>query len=123
VTALWVTASLGQPETVNLLLEKGADVESRDKNGSTPLWIAAADGHVDVMNLLLKKGAAIDAKDNNGCTPLWIATQNGILGMVKLLLDKGANPNVEAMGSTPLQIAKAKGYREIAELLQQAETK
>lgn len=40
--------------------------------------------------------------------------------MVKLLLDNRADPNVESTGSTPLQVARAKNYKEIAELLRQA---
>jgi ankyrin repeat protein len=108
---------------VDLLLQRGATIEAKGSNGSTPLWIAAAGGHLDAMKLLLKKGAATEAKDNDGSTALWIATQKGHFGAVRLLLEKGANPNIEAMGSTPLQNAKAGGYRDIAQLLQQAGAK
>ena len=42
---------------VELLLEKGADVESKDTEGQTPLSWAAKNGHEAVVNVLLEKGA------------------------------------------------------------------
>jgi ankyrin repeat protein len=42
---------------VKLLLEKGADVESKDAVGQTPLSRAATGGHKAVVKLLLEKGA------------------------------------------------------------------
>jgi ankyrin repeat protein len=42
---------------VKLLLEKGADVESKNSIGQTPLLSAAWNGHEAVVKLLLEKGA------------------------------------------------------------------
>ena len=42
---------------MKLLLEKGADVESKDDDGRTPLLLAAGEGYEAVMKLLLKNGA------------------------------------------------------------------
>jgi ankyrin repeat protein len=43
---------------VELLLEKGAELETKDKNSSrTPLSYAAGNGHEAVAKLLLEKGA------------------------------------------------------------------
>jgi ankyrin repeat protein len=42
---------------VKLLLEKGADVESKDRyDGRTPLSWAANNGHEAVVKLLLQEG-------------------------------------------------------------------
>jgi ankyrin repeat protein len=61
---------------VKLLLEKGAELESKDKDfGQTPLSWAAECGHEAVVKLLLEKGAELESKDNNyGRTPLSWAT-------------------------------------------------
>jgi ankyrin repeat protein len=56
---------------VELLLEKGADMESEDGSGQTPLWWAAKYGHEAVVRLLLEKGADVDSKFRSCQTPLW----------------------------------------------------
>jgi ankyrin repeat protein len=48
---------------VKLLLEKGAEVDSKDrKYGRTPLLWAVKNGHEAVVKLLLKKGADLQSK-------------------------------------------------------------
>ncbi|MFE6838056.1 ankyrin repeat domain-containing protein [Streptomyces sp. NPDC057705] len=48
----------GHPDTVDLLLERGADIEGRMK-GSTALDLAATCGHAAVVEQLLARGAAV----------------------------------------------------------------
>ena len=49
---------------MKLLLEKGADLESKDREYSrTPLSWAAENGHEAVVKLLLEKGADLESKD------------------------------------------------------------
>ena len=58
-------------ERGKLLLEKGAELESKDTEyGQTPLSWAAENGHEAVVKLLLEKGAEPKHKDYNGQTPL-----------------------------------------------------
>jgi len=72
---------------VKLLLEKGAEPDSKDRFGQTPLWQAARKGHEGVVKLLLEKGAEPDSKDYyNGWTPLFCATRRRHAAVVKLLL-------------------------------------
>ena len=52
----WATEK-GHEAAVKLLLEIGADVESKDGVGWTPLSRAAHGGHKAVVKLLLEKGA------------------------------------------------------------------
>ena len=71
---------------VKLLLEKGADLESKDDAYSqTPLSWAARNGHEAVVKLLLEKGADLESKDRYGQTPLLLAARNGQKAIVKLL--------------------------------------
>ena len=45
---------------MKLLLEKGAELETKDREyGQTPLSWAAGNGHEAVVKLLLEKGSAL----------------------------------------------------------------
>ena len=46
----------GHEAVVKLLLEKGAELETKDDNGRTPLSWAAENGHEAVVKLLLEQG-------------------------------------------------------------------
>jgi ankyrin repeat protein len=60
---LWA-AKNGHGAVVKLLLEKGAELEFKDKKyGRTPLLWAVKNGHEAVVKLLLKKGADLQSKD------------------------------------------------------------
>jgi len=45
---------------VKLLLDAGADVDSKDEDGHTPFSLAKSRGHKGVMELLLGAGAERD---------------------------------------------------------------
>jgi ankyrin repeat protein len=55
---------------VRLLLQKGADIEAKDKLGQTALFNTAMSGLEAAVLLLLGKGADIEAKDKNRDTVL-----------------------------------------------------
>jgi ankyrin repeat protein len=71
---------------VKLLLGKGAELETNDKNGQTPLSWAAENGREAVVKLLLAKGGIdLNSKDGYGQTPLLHAAGKGHEAVVKLL--------------------------------------
>lgn len=85
------------------LLEKGADVNSRDpETGETPLM--AAVGSLDSFKLLLARGADVNATDNSGRSALWAATVTETnTGFITLLGEHGANVNAQdSSGRTAL---------------------
>ncbi len=81
---------------MELLLNRGAAIDSPKENGATPLWFACKYGFTAVVELLLERGStANDQPDNEGCTPLWIASQNGHPAVIELLLEREPEAGAE----------------------------
>ncbi len=119
-TPLSYAAADGCEAVVQLLLEKGADTETKDRfPGRTPLSQAVEGGHEAVVRLLLEKGADTETKDRfSGRTPLSQAVEGGHEAVVRLLLEKGANTEtMDITFQTPLSRAAANGHKAIARLL------
>ncbi len=98
---MWA-AFWGYTDVVSLLLEKGADINARDRTGKTALmWvISPGRAHVDMhmMKLLIERGADLNAKDNEGVTALMRSVSRCKLEVMKLLLDRGADVNAKTNG-------------------------
>ncbi|KAK6719619.1 hypothetical protein SNK05_002750 [Fusarium graminearum] len=105
-------------KVVMLLLDKGANIEAKDRFGWTSLHCAAGSGDQEVVTLLLDKGANIKAQDNYGQTPLHRAARSRDQEVVTLLLDKGANIEAQDNDSqTPLHCAARSRDQEVVTLL------
>ena len=116
-TALHHAAGYGPLANVELLINKGADVNAKNSRRSTPLhWAIHDEGKV---RLLLSKGSEINAKQAQGRTPLFLAAMLGDgLPTMQLLLARGADPNLaSANGQTPLMMAAARGNIQGVQLL------
>jgi ankyrin repeat protein len=117
-TALTRAVLSGNEVVVQLLLEKGAQIEAEDKTGATALLCASHKGHQTIAELLLDRGANIEASDRNGVTSLMWASYQGYEGMTKMLLDRGAR--IEALsklGRTALMFALLQDKKTTAKLL------
>jgi len=75
---------------VELLIDKGSDVNFEDKTGRTPIYLAVQYGRIETAELLLSKDADVNVKDNNGVTPLKLAQDKSGSEMVELLKKYGA---------------------------------
>ncbi|WP_264735341.1 ankyrin repeat domain-containing protein [Wolbachia endosymbiont (group A) of Rhinocyllus conicus] len=78
----------GNPDMVSFLIDKGASIEIRSKEGKTPLHLAVEEAKQNVINLLLDRGADIEAKNNDGRTPLYLAAYNNDSGVIELLCNR-----------------------------------
>src|SRR5215475_3422682 len=104
-TALHHAAGFGPLDNLQSLIDKGADVNAKNRRGSTPLHWAIHDEAK--VRLLLSKGANVNARQAQGRTPLFLAAMLGDgFPTIRLLLSKGADPNLAAVnGQTPLMMA------------------
>lgn len=78
---------------VELLLERGLDVNCRDADDVTPLQLAAWYGALDIATLLLEKGADLESRTLQGFTPLINAADGGNKDLLQLFLLRGAELN------------------------------
>ena len=98
-TALHFSSLKGAREVVELLLDRGADINAQDDTGNAPLHYCSAfcssTDSLEVAQLLLDRGADIEAKNNGDEMPLHWAAYRNALDVVQLLLDRGADANAE----------------------------
>jgi ankyrin repeat protein len=133
VTALHLAALRGKLDSVEELVNRGANMDAVDETNLTPLLYSIREKHPEVTKFLLEKGASVDdgeellcqaarsdlpecivlllergvsvnAKDSSGKTALNYASYNGN-SCVKVLLEKGANPNsVSSVEESPIML-------------------
>lgn len=125
--AVTIAAVADDEVTLALLLELGASaglVTSR--YDGTALIAAAHLGHDGVVRQLIAAGAPLDHVNNLHWTAVIEAVVLGDGGprhqaTLKALLDAGADPKLaDRSGSTPLQLARSRGYTAMARLLEAA---
>lgn len=85
LSALHMAVANGFIDIIEVLIENGADVEVKDKNGNTPLWNAVMnyrgrDGELEIIKCLLSNGSSLDTKNNHDNSPrdIIVETRSGI---------------------------------------------
>jgi ankyrin repeat protein len=119
---LGLAAFFGHKAAVQVLVARGAEVDTVDKSqfANAPLDAAVAANHLEVVKILLQNHASVNVRSAGDFTPLHKAAMNGNLEIATLLLDGGADVNaVDGSGKTPLQCAAEKGHQEVWALLRQ----
>ena len=109
-------------ETIQLLLERGADPNS-NLRGTPILYKVAEMGLADIARALIKAGADINMKNEDGRTPLIIATSYSHTGTVRVLIEAGVDVNMsDNEGKTALMWARAvcQGCSDIVKMLLEA---
>jgi uncharacterized protein len=105
-------------DALRALLQKKADVNAAEADGTTAVHWASYRDDVDSADLLIRAGANVNAANDLGATPLWTASLNGSEAMVRRLLEAGANPNAALLaGETPLMVASRSGYPAVVQQL------
>ncbi|KAK2599764.1 hypothetical protein N8I77_011490 [Diaporthe amygdali] len=87
----------GHLDIVHKLLENGADIRFRDKEGDGVLHIAARTGDLAMARALLQSGANIDMKNHTGLTPVYLAAVLNNSNVFFLLLAHGAKAELHTI--------------------------
>ena len=141
-TALMAAALAGNTEIVKVLLEAGADPDTKNKDGKTVIILAAKkckrqveaiiikhkikqfliaskEGELDnIKSLLNREIINSTIKGLKGFSALHLASDESHIEVVKYLLNNGADINKESStGITPLHLAIKKGHSEVVKEL------
>jgi ankyrin repeat protein len=82
-------------ELLQLLIAKGADVNTQAASGATPLFFAVLRDQPDDVKFLIDKGANVNAADAYGDTILDAALHLQYGSMIQILVDRGADVNAQ----------------------------
>ena len=105
-------------EIAGLLIDNGASIHFKNKEGFSPLHNAVKGGHSDVAKLLIAKRAYITTTNYQGTSLLHEAAITQQKEMIELLIAEGVNINAkDRAGMTPAQLAEKSGHDDIADFL------
>jgi ankyrin repeat protein len=112
-----------EPEIVEHLIEKGANIHARTETGVEPIHDAAAwTGTPEIIDVLIKNGANIEARTDHGSTPLHLAVYfNDNKAIHKKLIEYGANiQSRDKKGRLPLHCtARNTNHNAVAYLIEE----
>ncbi len=125
--ALTVAAVADDEETLRVLLSLGASAKLvTSRYDGTALIAAAHLGHAGVVRQLIRAGAPLDHVNNLRWTAVIESIVLGDGGArhrqtLAALIDAGASLSLaDRQGRTPLMLARARGYAEMAQMLERA---
>ncbi len=128
--AVTIASVADDEETLRTLLALGASARQvTSRYDGTALIAAAHLGHDGVVRQLIAAGAPLDHVNNLHWTAVIESIVLGNGGprhqsTLKALIDAGANLQLaDRQGQTPLQLARARGYREMVAMLEKAGAK
>ena len=117
-SALFIAVQKKAPDIVQLLLDRGADVNAANAAniGATPLMWAIGTRDATIVNALLEADADVNIADVNGDPAINWAAYYGYSDMAALLLQRGADVSLTGHGNAR-EIAMRRGHQDLVKLL------
>ncbi|KAF1325095.1 Tkl protein kinase, partial [Globisporangium splendens] len=111
----------GRLAVVQYLVEKGADVKTREPSGLTPLAVACKFGHLEIAQFLVSRGAQIISSGDSPARHLSLlnlASRGGHLRTVQWLVENDVDVEESSYGNeTALIAAAANGHFSVVKYL------
>merc|ERR1712223_728940 len=119
LSALLIAIRTGQHDVVSLLLDSGANPDSRDRDGESAVHVAVREEDYNMLQILLKAGADPNLPSHLGKFPLHLAVEQNLLPLVKLMVDQGVDVEAreQAGGRTALHLAVDRQLEEMVRYL------
>ena len=92
VKPIHTAAFVRNVKLAEVLIDAGADVNSREARGFTALHAAAENKDTEMVRMLLRRGADPTARDDKGRTPVGLADEVGAPGTAAVLPTGGREP-------------------------------
>jgi ankyrin repeat protein len=119
---LITAAKGGDLVAIRKALSDGAGTEGVYDESYPALQQAASHGRADAVILLLDNGANVNRVADFENTPLNSAASEGRMEVIRVLLARGADVCHGGKGHTAGDIARSRGFKEVADLLKTAES-
>ncbi|CAC5410668.1 unnamed protein product [Mytilus coruscus] len=113
-TPLTAACREGHLRTVEILFDKGSNINKTNINRETPIYTACFGGHYSLVKQLIDKHADMNLRNKYNRTPLYVSCLSGHESIAGLLIDEGANV---CECSDSLIVASHGGYDKIVEKL------
>jgi len=113
-TPLHMAAKKAKCDYIKALIQHGAKVNARDKNGFTPLYYAVEKASTDCVRALLEAGSSLALKVNKEAFNLAVTGTTNYKEIVNLFLDKGYKIR-DGKSIDLLSSAVRNGYLQIVE--------
>jgi len=110
-------AKKGDMDKLKKCIERGANLDARDRALRTAVSCAAFQGHVEILNYLIGEGAHPNLPDKLGNTPLIRAIRGDYPDIVRILSPKVDLDQCGNMGQTATYCAAANGRSNILQIL------
>lgn len=114
--SLNLATSKGYADIVNLLINKGINVNQKDSDSCNPLHWAAQEGYLKIAKVLIENGCNLNELNKCGLTPLYTAASENRFELVKYFVEHGAIVDL-SLSESPFQIAVSRKYYKIAKYL------